>query len=283
MNPAPFNKTQLIQAFNRSAKTFHEAQMLEHEIGHRLLERLDLIKTHPKNILDIGAGDGELTHLLFQRHPQAKIVGMDIAKQRLFKAKKTPPTAYLCADVETLPLQDHSMDLIFSNLTLHWCSDLFSAFQHIRRILRPNGLFLFSMLGIDTLKEIRESWQLVDDGVHVYDFPDMHHVGDGLLQAGFQDPVMDMEHITLEHPNLSSLLSDLKKSGSTNLSPYRAQGLLSRERYEQFVNTLEQRYQSGKTLPVTFEIIYGYAISKFAIIQESSCASNTLPTHPWKG
>lgn len=269
MNSASFDKIQLIRAFNRSASTCHEAQILHREIGHRLLERLDLIKIRPENILDIGASTGELTHELSQRFPQSKTIGLDIAKNRLFIAQKNYPKPYLCADVETLPIKDLSMDLVFSNMALHWCSNLFSAFQHIRRVLRPDGLFLFSMLGIDTLEQIRECWQLVDDEVHLYDFPDMHHVGDALLQAGFQDPVMDMEHITLEYPNLQSLLSDLKKSGSTNLSPNRAQGLLSQQRYQQFIEAVEQKYPKGERLPITFEIIYGYAISKFAIIQES--------------
>lgn len=262
---ASFNKKQQIHAFNRSASTLHEVRMLHHEIGNRLLERLSFIKIHPKRILDIGAGLGEFTNALSKRYLEAQTIGLDIAKQRLFRAQKNDSNPYICADVESLPIKDHSIDLVFSNLTLNFCSNLLTAFKHIRRILSEDGVFLFSMLGRDTLQEIRESWQAVDNEIHIYDFEDMHHVGDALLQAGFQDPVMDMEHITLEYNNLQTLLSDIKKAGATHFSSNKMKGLLSRERYLKFLQTVTQKHLKEGKLPITFEIVYGYAISKFKI------------------
>ncbi len=271
MTKTSFNKKQLIHAFNRSAKTCQQAQTLQQEIGCRLFDRLNWVKLNPQSILDIGAGTATLTHQLALQYPNAQTIGLDIAKQRLFEAQKAHILPLLCADAEALPLKDLSMDLVFSNLTLHWCTDLLSTFQQIRRILRPKGFFLFSMLGVDTLQEIRESWCTIDHQAHVYDFPDMHQVGDALLQSGFQDPVMDMESVTLEYPNLQQLLSDLKKSGVTYHPPSKHKGLSGKNHFFQFIQNMEDTYKSENRFPITFEIIYGHAISKFAVIQESSC------------
>src|ERR1700733_15833970 len=158
MSLPSFNKQNLIEAFNRSAKTSQQAQTLSQAMSDRLLERLNIIKINPQIVLDMGAGTGNSMHELSRYYPQAKIIGVDIAKKRLFEAKKNAPYIYVCGDIEDLPLKDHSVDLVFSNLTLQWCIHLSLAFHHIRRILRPGGVFLFSTLGVDTLQEIRESW-----------------------------------------------------------------------------------------------------------------------------
>lgn len=263
------NKKTLIHAFNRSAKTCQQVQRFPQEIGYRLLERLSFIKVNPEIILDIGASIGKLTHQLASHYPKAKTMGLDIAKQRLFEAQKRFPEQYICADVENLPLSDLSVDLIFSNLTFHWCSDLFLVFQHIRRCIRPGGLLLFSMLGMDTLQEIRENRPILGDQQIIQEFPDMHHIGDVLLQAGFQDPVTDREYVTLEYPNLQTFLNDLKKSGSVHPTSLKNWGLLGKKRYFEFIQAIEEQNKQNNRLPITFEIIYGYAISKFTVIQES--------------
>ena len=102
----------------------------------------------------------------------------------------------------------------------------------------------------------------------------MHHVGDALLQAGFQDPVMDMEHITLEYPSLTHFFSDIKNSGAFSLSNERQRSLLGRKKYEQFLHVLEQRYKKVDSISITFEIIYGYAVSKFALLCEKHEPNN---------
>ena len=116
---------------------------------------------------------------------------MDIARQMLLQSRRRSRRwfsrqHYLCADAESLPLRDATIDLVFSSLMLQWCHDLDAVFSGIRQVMRPGGLLLFSSLGPDTLMELRESWREAGDDniVHVNSFYDMHDVGD--LRAGLR-------------------------------------------------------------------------------------------------
>src|SRR5699024_11013806 len=124
-----------------------------------------------------------------------------------------------------LPLPDASVDLIFSNLALHWSEAFDQVFREYQRVLRPDGLALFSSLGPDTLHELRSAWRTVDDRPHVHPFEDMHNLGDALIAARLADPVMDMEHITLTYADAMQLMRDLQSMGTTNVATARARGL----------------------------------------------------------
>ena len=83
--------------------------------------------------------------------------------------------------------------------------------QEVHRVLRGGGLFMFSTLGPDTLRELRSADPRGAAGTHR--LADMHDVGDALVRQGFADPVMDMEHLTLTYPDVGALLQELRASG----------------------------------------------------------------------
>ncbi|NIQ10368.1 MAG: methyltransferase domain-containing protein, partial [Gammaproteobacteria bacterium] len=87
---------------------------------------------------------------------------------------------YIAGDAEQLPLADASVDLIFSSLALQWCVDLDKVFAEFRRVLRRDGLLMFSTFGPDTLKELRSCFETVDAYSHINQFIDMHDIGDAL-------------------------------------------------------------------------------------------------------
>ena len=86
----------------------------------------------------------------------------------------------------------------------------------------------------------------------------MHDVGDMLVHAGFADPVMDMETITLTYPELDGLFADLRATGSTNAHAARSRGLAGKDAWRTMRAAYETQRRDG-TLPATFEIIYGHA------------------------
>ncbi len=99
-----------------------------------------------------------------------------------------------------MPLPDASFDLVFSNLMLPWCEDIDAVFAEVARVLKPRGLFTFTTFGPDTLVELRAAWRAADDASHVHPFTDMHDLGDGLVRAGFAEPVLDVSPL---HADLS--------------------------------------------------------------------------------
>jgi malonyl-CoA O-methyltransferase len=117
---------------------------------------------------------------------------------------------------------------------------------------------MFSTLGPDTLKELREAWTAADDAQHVNHFVDMHNVGDAVMQAGLCEPVLDLERTQLTYPDVLSLMRDLKAIGAHNVAAARTRGLTPRAKLQR----MEQAYEKARSndrLPATYEVIYGTA------------------------
>jgi malonyl-ACP O-methyltransferase BioC len=165
---------------------------------------------------------------------------------------------FVCGDLNALPFAGVAFDLVWSNLALQWVNDLPRAFTELRRVMKVGGLLTFTTFGPDTLREVRKAFARVDGFTHTNRFADMHDVGDMLLHAGFADPVMDMETLTVTYPDPESLLRELKALGASNVTRGRAHGLMGRHRWQKMLRALDAMRTEGR-LPATFEVIYGHA------------------------
>lgn len=257
------------QAFSRMASQYEQHAQLQHQVGDFLLDRLDMIKFQPRSILDLGCGVGRLTQKLATRYPEATLYAADIALPMVQQARQKAPNKFwlfhrrrqhfVCADAARLPFADRSVDLIVSNLMLQWCNDFPAVFQEFARVLKPEGVLLFSTFGPDTLKEVRHSWATADEFSHVNRFVDMHDLGDALLGSGLVDPVMDVDWMTLHYPDVKSVMAALKNIGAHNVTAGRPRGLVGKQRFKQVVAAYEElRQPSG--LPLSYEVVYGHAM-----------------------
>jgi len=166
---------------------------------------------------------------------------------------------YVCANAAGLPLASHSIDVIFSNLTLQWCYPLSDVIHEIYRVAKPGADIFLSTLGPQTLYELRESFKAVDDHVHVNDFCDLITVGNALQGAGWIEPVVDREIITLTYKNVLSLFNMLKTTGTHNKHNHRAKGCTSAQRLQKAIQAYAQFKNADGLHPATFEVIYGHA------------------------
>ncbi len=268
MNEFEIDKKQVRRAFSRAAKDYDAAAVMQREVCTRMLEKLDCIKIQPANLLDVGSGTGWGTRQLGERYPQAQITALDIALgmlqhargtaswwQKLFAGKKE---SYLCADVEALPLASNSVEMVWSNLALQWCNDLPATFVELQRVIKVDGLLMFSSFGVDTLRELSVAFHDVDGYSHTNRFADMHDIGDMLVAAGFANPVMEMEKITLTYNDVRAVMQDLKSIGAHNATAGRAPGMMGKAAWQRVIANYETLRRDGK-LPATFEIIYGHA------------------------
>ena len=261
------DKPQMRRSFERAASTYDRAAVLQREVCTRALERLDLVKLDPGAIIDAGCGTGFATQALRQRYPRATLVGLDIAPAMLQASRSRIPTwkkwigssraVFVCGDNERLPIRSGCVGMLWSNLAFQWAGDLPGVFAECQRVLQPGGLLMFTTFGPDTLKELRAA--CAGDGkIHVNRFVDMHDIGDMMIGAGFADPVMDMEYLTLTYTDVRTLMRELKAIGAHNVAAGRSRGLTGKRTLKE----IELRYESFRQdarLPATFEVIYGHA------------------------
>lgn len=259
--PFAFDKHRLRRQFDRAAPTYDSAAVLARTVADRLIERLNVVRLQPKSILDAGCGTGYGTRALARMYRGSRVVGLDLAWRMAVHARQKAGwfarARFVSGEAERLPFTDASFDLVLSNLMLPWC-DPAIVFAEFLRVLRPEGLLVFTTLGPDSLRELREAWRAVDDAAHVQAFLDMHDVGDASMRAGFADPVMDVERYTLTYNDVSAVLRDLRAIGAQNADPARPRGLTGRARFRRFRSAYETMVNDGR-VPATYEVIYGHA------------------------
>lgn len=263
------DKARVRLSFGRAASAYDHAAVLQREVLERMLERLELVALKPNTILDAGCGTGLGGMRLAKRYPQAGLLALDFADPMLRLAQSRLPWLsrlgfgrrhrFICGDMEALPLQDHCVEMAWSNLAVQWCNDLDGAFREFHRVLAPGGLLTFSTFGPDTLKELRQATSVDAAHTHVSRFIDMHDIGDALVRSGFSAPVMDVEFFTLTYDTALEVMRDLKAIGAGNATAGRPAGLAGKRFLQHLTQNYERFRQTDGKLPATYEVVYGHA------------------------
>jgi len=245
--------------FDRAAARFHEADFVHRVTREGLLERMRPMTITAATVIDLGSATGAAIPLLEKRFRRARVIAVDFSAGmlRVVRSKKTLLSRRhsVQADARALPFADASIDVIFSNLMLPWTDDLDAVFTQVARVLRRDGLFVFSTLGPDSFEEIREAWATVDAGEHVNRFPDMHDVGDALVRAGLRDPVLDIDRLSVSYRGAAALFRDLTAAGARNCLRNRQASLTGRERFRRFSETF---FAAEADPALTLELVYGH-------------------------
>lgn len=256
------DRRQVQRNFGRAARTYEQHDALQREVQQSLLERLDFYLQTPERVIDVGAGTGRGSALLKKRWPKAQVVAMDLALPMLHAAKRNnswlKPFQRVCAEATSLPLPDHSVDVLHSNLCFQWIDDLAALFGECARVLKPGGLLTFSTFGPDTLKELRAAWAAADQHSHVSRFLDMHDIGDAMINAGLRDPVLDVDRYTLTYSEPRALLRELQGLGATHADHARERHLTGKSHYRNMLTAYEAMRADGR-IPATWEVVTAHA------------------------
>lgn len=235
-----------------------------------MLERLSLVRLEPRTIVDVGCGRGEGILALKRQYPQARLVGVDASPEvaqaarqalappsrgffaRMRRKEGEPIAALVAGDAHALPLANASVDLVWSNLALHWFGSPQQAIEEWYRVMRPGALLDFSFFGVDTLAELRAI------GARTMSFHDMHDIGDALLAAGFSEPVMDMQRLTLTWQTPRALLDDVRALGGNALRS-RFRGLLGRRTQQEWLRAIDSMRDDDGLIRCSAELVFGHA------------------------
>lgn len=264
------------------------APWLHQEIGRRMSERLVWIRQQPSAWIHWHPlSDGPEVHqMLAQHYPRATaaLVQSEADRWRRQLRRLTGPWWQLArwrqhAQIHSPENNPPAVDMLWANLMLHTCADPQALLRQWGQLVLPGGFLMMSCLGPDTLREWREVCADLGWAPPAHAFTDMHDWGDMLLQAGFAEPVMDMERITLTFDTPERLLEELRGLGR-NLHIGRFPALRGRGWYRQLVQTMAERLRepaSGR-LGFTVEVIYGHAfkaaVDPAAVLPKGS---TTLP------
>ena len=250
-----------------------------------MADKLGFIKVTPQRVVDWWSFFGGGAQVLAEHYPQAERVIVEptaALQQRSQAATKLPwwsarrwqqgaPTVLLDAG-QALPRE---AQLLWSNMVLHWAGDAPAVVARWFDCLAVDGFVMFSCFGPDTLKELRALYQRCGWAAPAHEFTDMHNIGDLLVEAGFSDPVMDMEQLTLTYASPAALLEELRGLGG-NAGMARHAGLRTprwRRRLEQELQALSG--DDGR-LAMSFEIVYGHAFKPIPRVRMAEQASVSL-------
>jgi malonyl-CoA O-methyltransferase len=258
------DRRRLQHSFGRAAAGYAEVAVLQRESESRLLEQLEVLEGKvPARVLDVGSGPGRASGVMKGRWPKSDVIALDIALPMLRQVPKHTrfwrPIRRVCAEAAQLPFADNSVDLIFSNLCLQWVPDLPGALAEFRRVLREDGLLLFSTFGPDTLIELREAYlQAGERQPPLSPFAAIQQVGDAMIASGFRNPVLDRDPFMLTYEGVMPLLRELRVIGAGDARVQRPRGLGGKSRQKRMIDAYETQRQDGR-LPSTWEVITAMA------------------------
>lgn len=269
--------TQALARQHRRLAAVGEAPWLHAEIGRRLADKLGPILLTPDSWLDWSGALGGGTDAVDARYPQAKrwvheplALLADRAAERWLAAnarpwwaawKKPPqPPILRRADLKPEGWPADGVGMLWANMSLHSSSDVDALLSHWHALLKTEGFLMCSGLGPDTARELNAVYRVMGWGLPTIKFIDMHDLGDAMVQAGFADPVMDMERLTLTWADADAMLAELRSWGG-NVAQGRFGACRTPRWRARLLDELAHalRRPDGR-LGMTIEVVYGHAV-----------------------
>jgi len=256
-----------------------ETPWLHEEVARRMRGRLDLILKQPASWVHWHPLQGgmQVHGAIVKKYPKADCFVFESQAPRarlvaqLF-AKRWWNSRRWIGPQEVFAYPQSPVDMLWSNMGLHMAADPQAWIAKWHECLAVGGFLMFSCFGPDTLIELRGLYKEQAWPPPSHEFTDMHDWGDMLVQAGFAEPVMDMERITLTFASAERMLLELRGLGR-NLHRGRFEGLRGRTWHGLLLEGLKGAATGNAGQhQLTFEIIYGHAFKaapRFAVMAES--------------
>ena len=246
-------KRKVAASFSRAAEHYDNAAILQRQVAGQLFADVEHAAGY---LLDAGCGTGYWLEQLSYRADQ--VIALDMAHGMLTYGRShfSGLEKSIEADLERLPFADHSISQIFSSLAVQWCEDPGIFLDEWYRVLKPGGKAYIATLGENTLNELRNSWQRVDEGRHVNVFCSVENLCEAVYQSPFTLKKMQDEILTLEYSHVKDLMRDLKNIGAQTVLDNDNKGLMGRQRFEQLEAEYEQFRSARGLLPASYEVIY---------------------------
>ncbi len=253
-------KERIKRAFSRGAGTYDTYGGFQREVAEELAS---LLKEEGGMVLDVGCGTGFLTEGLSRLLPGSRVFAMDLSHAMVKTAtKKVEGIIPLTADLEDIPFKDDSFHLLASSLAYQWAIDLRKAFSEASRVLKRGGLFIISILGKESLKELRESYRAARDATGLdglpplMTFPSGENILEVLKGAGFKEARVWSSRRERSYRDMWHLLKTLKGIGATNPFPPGDTSLRRLKTLKEMDRVYRERFSCKGSITATYEVIF---------------------------
>jgi SAM-dependent methyltransferase len=224
-----------------------------------LADRLQTVNRRFTRALDLGTPGDALVRSI----KETDRVGEFVACEPFPQWRDPAAALRVAGDDEALPFANETFDLVVSAMSLHWSNDLPGTLVQIRRALKPDGLVLASLIGGETLHELRECLALAEAEItggaspRVAPFVEVSSLGSLLQRAGFALPVTDVDRLTVRYANLTGLFNDLRAMGAVNALAERSRTPLRRSMLARAAEIYAERFADPDgRLRATFDLIW---------------------------
>ena len=257
-SPLIFDRMLLRARRRRATAAGPETFLLDH-VASDLAERLTAVLRRFHLVLDLGA-PGDAVRRALADLPS---IGTVISADTVLPGRAANAPRFVVADEEKLPFGAAAFDLVVSALSLQFVNDLPGALVQIRRVLKPDGLFVGALAGGDTLTELRQAFAAAESEIEggisprVAPFADLRDLGALLQRAGFALPVADVDRIIVRYNSAFALMRDLRRMGATNTLLDRRRTPLRRATLMRVAEIYAERFADADgRLRATFEIVW---------------------------
>tara|TARA_B100000989_G_C19514126_1_gene460713 strand:- start:528 stop:1451 length:924 start_codon:yes stop_codon:yes gene_type:complete len=258
--PTIFDQQLIRRHRQRAAPSYSDFAFLKNAAAKRLAERLELMRRDFDLCLDIGAHDGRLAQHFAWLGKIGHIIHTDPAEKFAIANKKYGPGVVHA--LGELPYKAESFDAVFSCLALHWVDDLPGLILQARQLLKPNGLLLVSLLGGNSLTELKQSLAEAEQNItggfspRCAPMADIRDIGGLMGRAGLALPVADSDRLTVNYPHIFKLMRDLRGMGEQNALLARLKTPTRREVFMRAADIYQQRFgRADGQIPASFEIV----------------------------
>lgn len=246
------DKTKIKHSFGNASNTYDNVATLQRQIGRDLL-KLFLPQNLIGNVVDLGCGTGFLTKELLPHCENLIALDLALPMLQITREKLNDNITYVCADAENLPFLNESIDTIFSNVALQWCQPIDNALNEIHRVLKKDGVLIFSTFGSETLNELKTAWKNVDNFSHVNDFYNEAELEIALKKANFsQIEIKNLSYFS-RYDSVLDLMRELKNIGAHNVNSQRSKNLTPKRSLQTMIENYP-RNEFGK-ISSTFDVI----------------------------
>lgn len=252
------DKSVVCRSFSEAAAQYDSLALFQRRINERML---CLLPEHmpagfrPVSILDAGCGTGLGLQCLKTFWSDVRMIGCDLSPEMVAATQHKQLDAVV-GDIEDLPFDTTSFNLVWSCLSLQWCSPE-RAFKELFRVLKSDGMLFFSTLAPGTLCEVNHAFSGFDSADHTLSFYSQTDLENVLVETGFREIRLQQETHQVFYPDVHSAMTSIRGIGAGNVHQRRT-SLFGKQAWK----TVQERYESFRQeagLPVTYEVVIGSA------------------------